>query len=152
MKYRRTLLLTLAFLALTTITQVGGIIIGVHLLAFKLLTKKIRLRHLHRLLYAVSLLLFYHACVAWLIPPLAKSFGRESLPWKSEYIQASNITSIILFRNYARSGAKEILQNITQQARSTSGNQTLKLVYLDACFPFLDGFPLAPHLSHNDGK
>jgi hypothetical protein len=24
--------------------------------------------------------------------------------------------------------------------------------YLDASFPFFDGFPLAPHLSHDDGK
>ncbi|WP_231970220.1 hypothetical protein [Tenacibaculum jejuense] len=28
----------------------------------------------------------------------------------------------------------------------------IKLVYLDANFPFFDGFPLLPHLSHNDGK
>jgi hypothetical protein len=24
--------------------------------------------------------------------------------------------------------------------------------YLDACFPFIDKFPLVPHLSHNDGR
>ena len=29
---------------------------------------------------------------------------------------------------------------------------TIKLIYLDANFPFFDGFPLLPHLSHNDGK
>ena len=28
----------------------------------------------------------------------------------------------------------------------------VKLVYLDASFPFIDGFPLWPHLSHKDGK
>jgi hypothetical protein len=27
-----------------------------------------------------------------------------------------------------------------------------KLIYLDANFPFFNGFPLLPHLSHNDGK
>ena len=26
------------------------------------------------------------------------------------------------------------------------------ILYLDANFPFFDGFPLLPHLSHNDGK
>ncbi|WP_243765941.1 hypothetical protein [Polaribacter cellanae] len=26
------------------------------------------------------------------------------------------------------------------------------MIYLDANFPFFDGFPLLPHLSHNDGK
>ncbi|MFN8324139.1 MAG: hypothetical protein U0T74_15870, partial [Chitinophagales bacterium] len=29
---------------------------------------------------------------------------------------------------------------------------TFTLCYLDACFPFGNGFPLFPHLSHNDGK
>jgi hypothetical protein len=28
----------------------------------------------------------------------------------------------------------------------------IKLVYLDANFPFFGGFPLLPHLSHHDGK
>tara|TARA_R110001592_G_scaffold178441_2_gene419386 strand:- start:790 stop:1302 length:513 start_codon:yes stop_codon:yes gene_type:complete len=28
----------------------------------------------------------------------------------------------------------------------------IKLIYLDANFPFFDGFPLLPHLSHTDGK
>ena len=28
----------------------------------------------------------------------------------------------------------------------------IKVIYLDANFPFFDGFPLLPHLSHNDGK
>jgi len=28
----------------------------------------------------------------------------------------------------------------------------IKIVYLDANFPFINGFPLPPHLSHNDGK
>jgi hypothetical protein len=35
--------------------------------------------------------------------------------------------------------------------QSTDKVGTLKLNYLDANFPFIDGFPLLPHLSHNDG-
>ncbi len=31
-------------------------------------------------------------------------------------------------------------------------NSGIKMVYLDASFPFIDNFPLLPHLSHNDGK
>ncbi len=31
-------------------------------------------------------------------------------------------------------------------------NSGIKLIYLDANFPFIDRFPLLPHLSHNDGK
>jgi hypothetical protein len=152
MNYLRFFLYLSAFLVLTTISQIGGIIVGLHLLTYKILSRKIRNHNLHRTLFASTFLLFYLGCVIWIIPVLANSFGRESLPWKSEYIQASNISTILLFRNYATSGSTEILNTITKQARSTSHNQTLKLVYLDACFPFIDGFPLVPHLSHSDGK
>ncbi|MEO1435240.1 MAG: hypothetical protein AAFV80_06855, partial [Bacteroidota bacterium] len=31
-------------------------------------------------------------------------------------------------------------------------SRDLKVYYLDANFPFLDGFPLLPHLSHDDGE
>ncbi len=31
-------------------------------------------------------------------------------------------------------------------------NSFVKIHYLDANFPFVNGFPLLPHLSHNDGK
>lgn len=31
-------------------------------------------------------------------------------------------------------------------------NKEIKVIYLDANFPFIDKFPLLPHLSHNDGK
>ncbi len=31
-------------------------------------------------------------------------------------------------------------------------DHNLQLRYLDACFPFINGFPLMPHLSHNDGR
>lgn len=30
--------------------------------------------------------------------------------------------------------------------------ENIQIHYLDACFPFWTGFPLIPHLSHNDGK
>ena len=29
---------------------------------------------------------------------------------------------------------------------------SVSMRYLDACFPFWDGFPLVPHLTHNDGR
>ncbi|MEE9439480.1 MAG: hypothetical protein V3V14_10805 [Saprospiraceae bacterium] len=31
-------------------------------------------------------------------------------------------------------------------------DKNLKVSYLDANFPFIDGFPLFPHISHNDGR
>jgi len=31
-------------------------------------------------------------------------------------------------------------------------NPILKISYLDANFPFIDGFPLLPHISHSDGR
>ena len=43
-----------------------------------------------------------------------------------------------------------VLIDISLQLQEHSPN--IQLVYLDANFPFIDGFPLLPHLSHNDGK
>lgn len=43
-----------------------------------------------------------------------------------------------------------VLMNVALQLNKEFPN--LKLTYLDANFPFYDGFPLLPHLSHNDGK
>ncbi len=43
-----------------------------------------------------------------------------------------------------------ILEDISKTL--SNNNQDIQLVYLDANFPFFDGFPLLPHLSHNDGK
>lgn len=56
----------------------------------------------------------------------------------------------ILNRHYVRPELKGMLENTAAKMNeSYPGNV---IAYLDAGFPFINGFPLIPHLSHDDGK
>lgn len=56
----------------------------------------------------------------------------------------------MLNRHYVNSELKEVSSEIANQLSSEFPGSRIN--YLDANFPFFDGFPLPPHLSHNDGK
>ena len=123
---------------LTALTQVGGLIwLLACYLSFKLKKKK---RLIFPIVYLISNLL--------IVPPLAKVFGREQLPIFNEELKPKNWVYPLLFRNYAKSTLKTELED-SAKALFKSG---ISITYLDANFPFLDGFPLLPHLSHSDGK
>ncbi|WP_246454808.1 hypothetical protein [Hyunsoonleella aquatilis] len=98
-----------------------------------------------RFVFPILYLLFNIA----IIPPIAKSFGREKLPTFSKEIKPRNWCYPLLFRNYVAPNLKKQLQN---DASVFYKSTSMPITYLDANFPFIDGFPLFPHLSHNDGK
>ena len=62
-------------------------------------------------------------------------------------IRPSTYITVLLNRNY-------VLPRLNDELRATAKNlpSDIKIRYLDANFPFINGFPLFPHLSHNDGK
>jgi hypothetical protein len=75
--------------------------------------------------------------------PLACASG--SAPYS-----AGNTLYCLLNRNYVDARLKSMLENLSRHMNVTyPGTRTL---YLDANFPFIDGFPLLPHLSHDDGR
>ncbi|MFD2188986.1 hypothetical protein [Aquimarina celericrescens] len=84
-----------------------------------------------------------------LIPLIAPIFGREKLK-DSSYIEAHTFFTKLLNRNYIKAELHISLQEIA--ASYQKQHHGIKIVYLDANFPFVNGFPLFPHLSHNDGK
>ena len=51
-------------------------------------------------------------------------------------------------RHYVSPELNALLLKVDEQLDGTS----IKIKQLDACFPFIDKFPLLPHLSHNDGN
>ena len=81
-----------------------------------------------------------------LVPKAAPLFGREKIN-HNKNISAHFILTNLLNRNYVKPELNNILNDV-----SKSLDKDIKVVYLDANFPFCDGFPLLPHLSHNDGK
>ncbi|WP_299223820.1 hypothetical protein [uncultured Aquimarina sp.] len=84
-----------------------------------------------------------------IVPYLAPIFGREKIK-NNELIEACTLFTILSNRNYVTPELNVSLLNIASTINKMHPN--IKIVYLDANFPFINGFPLPPHLSHNDGK
>lgn len=56
--------------------------------------------------------------------------------------------TVLLNRNYVKPKLNDLLSNTAKKLNGTN----ITIHYLDANFPFINKFPLLPHLSHNNGK
>jgi len=136
----------LAVLCLTVLTQIGG---AVWLLALLL---RRRLPGGGRAVLPLIFLALY-AVATLATRQLAPLAGRVALPC----FPASDATLYVrsplfcaLNRNYVTPPMAQAAQAYADHmAEVFPGTQTL---VLDANFPFLAGFPLLPHLSHDDGR
>lgn len=133
----------LAIILLTVLTQIGGL---VYVLCLLLVKKSQKRSALKRLGWFAGL---YLLATFLIVPYLAPLFGREKIQ-ESEQLRAQSFFYQIANRNYVRPELNQSLKDIAQEFENR--NSDIVLVYLDANFPFIDGFPLLPHLSHNDGK
>ena len=137
----------LAVSALTLLTQVGG---ALYLLALFLRRRLPGLRDRPRVALAVCFVGLYG--LAWFpIQAAASLTGRAGLPCAEQgALRTATPLYCIAHRHYVRA---ELLALAHDMARAVEQRHpgTLTLT-LDAGFPFLDGFPLLPHLSHNDGR
>lgn len=132
-----------AFVLLTALTQVGGVLYAATLLP----SRRVRTRA-HRLALFVAL----YAAAWYPIGRLAALSGRRPLPCTEADdtpLRASPI-ACVLHRHYAKAGLADVATALARaEARAYPGTLTRTL---DAGFPFADGFPLLPHLSHRDGR
>ena len=127
-------------LFLTVLTQIGGIIYLISIIAF---------RRFSLLKKCLSGFTFYFISVFLIVPPLAKVGNREPLPYNGK-VAPYTFISCILNRHYMSANTKKTLESVAEKfSRLHPGG---RILYLDANFPFFDGFPLLPHLSHSDGK
>ena len=130
-------------LLLTTITQIGGLVYVLTLLLIK------RKRVKYKLKRVLCFSILYTVCTFFVVPPLAKVYGRERVQ-QSQVVRPHSIFYILANRNYVTPALNSVLEQSALDIQQKYPG--IKLVYLDANFPFIDGFPLLPHLSHNDGK
>lgn len=131
---------------LTILTQVGGAIWILNFGFFHLKSP-----HRSRFQKFSFFLALYFISTILIIPLFAKLNNRVPLPiFKSNNLVPHNYLTPLLNRHYVKPTLKSNLIDIGNQLNSENVN--LKVSYLDANFPFLDGFPLLPHLSHNDGR
>ncbi|MEE9362420.1 MAG: hypothetical protein V3U92_07475 [Cellulophaga sp.] len=129
------------FVFLTIVTQIGGIVYLLSLLISKKWKKILRCKTL-----AIFITLYLFSTFL-IIPVIAPIFGREKVR-HSEKINQTNYMTVLLNRNYVRPKLNKLLEQTEKELKGTN----IEIYYLDANFPFIDKFPLLPHLSHNDGK
>lgn len=138
MKFLKLIGHTLFITLLTILTQVGGLLWLMSVfIAVKFQKRK---RYIFPIMYLLFNLLF--------VPMIAPYFGRTKLPVTKSELKPQNPIYPLLFRNYVDNELHDVLQ----QSTIDLAHLGIKTTYLDANFPFLNGFPLFPHLSHNDGK
>lgn len=145
-KFIRTISL---FLILTVLTQIGGLVF----LTFKAFCSvlvfwgvpEIKKRS-YRVVFFIGL---YSLTIMLIVPPLAEWGGRVPLPVNSVSLKAWSPTSLLCNRHYVRPELKRAIVELSDSFYEEHG---VGMTYLDANFPFWDGFPLLPHRSHNDGR
>lgn len=130
------------FIFLTIFTQIGGIVF----LVSYYLSYRWKLNRIKGLTLFLAIYLF---CTVLAVPLIAPIFGRVALPIYGK-LRPLNITTCLLNRHYVTPELKSSLLKISSRINTSySGTYTQ---YLDANFPFINDFPLIPHLSHDDGR
>ena len=151
MKILKVISIILIVFFLTVLTQVGGVVYLVYRVFFKKIngfsTNRLKLSFYKLVLF----LLIYTFSTFLLVPLIAKPFGRVPLPYtETNNLQPLNFLTCFLNRNYVAIELREPVFRVANQMNSIYPGTTIN--YLDANFPFINNFPLFPHLSHNDGK
>ncbi len=129
-------------LILLITTQIGGVMYPVIFLFFKADKNQI----LKRLSLFLSL---YLLASFFVVPYLAPIFGREKIK-ETPLISTHFFPTKLLNRNYVKPELNQLLEKVSKELNQDY--KGIRIVYLDANFPFINGFPLFPHLSHKDGK
>jgi hypothetical protein len=138
---------------LTLLTQIGGLVMlvvwGGSRLALQRKMGAWRRAPINALLFVGV----YAATSVLVVPPLAALGGRVPLPCRAQPDRAFAAGSVLLCalnRHYVVPDLVVLLSELSSEIdRAFPGTTTL---FLDANFPFLNGFPLLPHLSHGDGR
>lgn len=122
-------------LLLTILTQLGG------------LSWLIALLFRRRFVTFVAL----YAGLSFAAMAIAPNTGRVALPcWKSGAVEMQSWVFCAANRNYMAPKLLAALEDTAQGVDAAHPGAVLQV--LDANFPFFDGFPLLPHLSHDDGE
>lgn len=136
---------------LTLVTQVGGIVFLTSILTFGLIDKRFDKWWSRFTVTTLSFLTLHLLFVFVIIPLTAKPFGRVPLPLlETGHVRPANILTVLLNRNYVRPELRDATYEVARKMNEKYPGTILN--YLEANFPFIDKYPLLPHLSHGDGK
>lgn len=140
-----------AFCFLTVLTQVGGVVYLLSTLTFKRVDKWAS-NTFARVFYRFTSFLSLYCLTTFLVIPLiAPQFGRVPLPLtETNNLQPLNLLTCLLNRHYVKPELRQTTFEVSKQMSDKFPGTIVN--YLDGNFPFIDKFPLLPHLSHNDGR
>jgi hypothetical protein len=151
MKVIKILSLVILFALLTLITQVGGVLLLVSIAAFQLFKGRVRHWITKALVFVLLFCSIYLASIFTLVPIIAKRFGRVQLPLNEiNSLRPTTRLTFFLCRNYVKPELRSLVYEVAKKMNSNFPGT--KINYLEANFPFINKFPLFPHLSHSDGK
>lgn len=142
----KTALRIFLFLLLTALTQVGGL---VYLVTMGIASTF----RLGSLFVRIGLFLIFYVAVTYAVTLVAPYFGRvplSCLAKPGDHLVVRSPLYCALNRNYVTPALLRMAEGLAHHMDARfPGTVT---VALDANFPFVDGFPLLPHLSHADGR
>lgn len=125
---------------LTTLTQVGGVVFLLSIVIGRLFSLEKGWAN------TLVFLGLYLVTSVFIAPPLAKLFGRVPIE-QTEGVKPLRWATVAMNRHYVVPDWNVVLAKMEDELKGSE----ICILYLDANFPF-PGIPLAPHLSHKDGK
>ncbi len=139
---------TLFFGFLTLLTQIGGLIWLLSLGLNHLVQKRSPIKGLR---WGIFILLYTLTSI-FVVPPVARiCFGRVPLPvFSNPNLEPEHALFSFFNRTYVKPELRKALEEVANQMQSKYPGAAIW--FMDANFPFIDGYPLEPHLSHRDGK
>lgn len=139
------------FSILSILTQIGGIIYLINFLFYRMINRKTSSKVRAQIYTSISFVALYFMAVLIVVPLLARPLGRSALPIVlKKHVKPLNLAACLMNRHYVKPELLELIYTTADQINEI--HPGTELYYLDANFPFFNKFPLAPHLSHNDGK
>ena len=93
----------------------------------------------------MATILIYAVASIAIVPPLAGLFGRERVACAS-----TTLVGCVFNRTYLKPKPLALMTALDQAMGNRFPGSGVTI--LEGSFPFVDGFPLPPHLSHHDGR
>lgn len=151
----RALVVLAVAVLLTLLTQIGGAVLWVTLPLLEFLGRVTRRfgRGAAWIAPGVGFLAVYALAALVVVPPLAAPYSRQPLRCFGSADQpyaASSMLFCAANRHYASPAVHRLMVRVGREVAARYPGSVV--TYLDAGFPFLDGFPLLPHLSHRNGR
>jgi len=136
----------------TVLTQIGGVVLlTAWIVAYRLGIPRGRAR----VAATAAIFLALHVVASESVVPFAASHiaDRARLPcgWaRTAMLEPASAIFCLANRNYVTVRTYDMAMALAMDAHAA--DPAGQILYLDAGFPFVDGWPLLPHLSHRNGR